>query len=267
MKRGNFAIILILSVVLLGGCDEKKSEEPHPTSSTIAVASPPESPPASASGKAHTMVHDPAHPPIDCPLRKHGVDPTKMKPFEDVEKYIAFLERADRAQWQKPDEVVKALGLSGAETVADVGAGSGYFSFRFAAALPKGKVVAIDAEPAMIRHIHHKAMMEGVDNVAVEIAEPDDPSVPDTADWVFVCDVLHHIKDRPTWLRRMYEETKVGAMVVLVEFKEGDLPEGPPEGAKIPKKDLIEQMKTAGFELVEDDKELLPHQYFLVFER
>ena len=59
-------------------------------------------------------------PPIECPLRKAGIDPTKLKPFEEVEKYIEFLERADRAQWQKPDEVVKALGLKGSEVVVDL---------------------------------------------------------------------------------------------------------------------------------------------------
>ena len=48
-------------------------------------------------------------PPIECPLRKAGIDRTTLKPFEEVEKYIAFLERADRAKWQKPDAVVKAL--------------------------------------------------------------------------------------------------------------------------------------------------------------
>jgi len=49
-------------------------------------------------------------PPIECPLRRAGIDPTKLNPFEEVEKYIQFLERPDRAQWQEPDEVVKALG-------------------------------------------------------------------------------------------------------------------------------------------------------------
>lgn len=82
-----------------------------------------------------------ALPPIECPLHRAGIDPTKLRPFEEVEKYIQFLERADWAQWQKPDEVIKALGLKGTETVADLGAGSGYFTFRLAKALSKGKVI------------------------------------------------------------------------------------------------------------------------------
>jgi cyclopropane fatty-acyl-phospholipid synthase-like methyltransferase len=111
-----------------------------------------------------------------------------MTPFEDAEKYIAFLERADRATWQKPDEVVKALGLSGGETVVDLGAGSGYFTFRLAQVLPRGKVIAEDVEAEMIRHIHHKATREGLHNVQAVLIQPADPGIPAEADLVFVCD-------------------------------------------------------------------------------
>ena len=190
-----------------------------------------------------------------------------MKPFEDVEKYIAFLEREDRAQWQKPDAVVDALKLTGTETVADLGAGSGYFSFRFAKTLPRGKVVAIDIEPEMIRHIHHKAMTTGVSNVEVKLAKPDNPSVPATADWVLICDVLHHVKSRAAWLKQLHDQLKPEAKVALIEFKPGDLPEGPPESLKLSKGAMIDLMKTAGFELVGEKEKLLSYQYMLVFAK
>jgi predicted methyltransferase len=99
---------------------------------------------------AATPARAEGEPPIECPLHKQGVDPSHLKPFADVEKYIAFLERPDRAAWQKPDAVVAALGLAGTETVVDLGAGSGYFTFRFARALGAGKVVASDIAPEMI---------------------------------------------------------------------------------------------------------------------
>jgi len=211
--------------------------------------------------------HDPIHPPIDCPLRKHGIKPHDMKPFEDVEKYIAFLEREDRGEWQKPDVVVDSLGLSGSEAVVDLGAGSGYFTFRFASALPGGKVVAIDIEPEMIRHIYHKAMTTGVKNVEVRLAKPDNPSIPKTADWVFICDVLHHVQGRGAWLKQMHTQMKSGAKVALIEFKKGDLPEGPPESLKLGKAEMIDLMKNAGFEWVEEKKGLLPYQHVLIFKR
>jgi ubiquinone/menaquinone biosynthesis C-methylase UbiE len=190
-----------------------------------------------------------------------------MRPFEETEKYIAFLERADRAAWQKPDQVVKALRLRGRETVEDVGAGSGYFTFRFAKALPEGKVIATDIDPEMVRHIHHKVLTEGALNVTAVLTTPDDPGIAPEADVVFIADVIHHVANREPWLRRGFSEMKPGAKLVVVEFNEGKLPEGPPESVKIPKAKLIALVEGAGFKLVADDPKLLPFQTFLSFER
>jgi len=211
--------------------------------------------------------HDPLHPPIDCPLRKQGIDPTHLRPFKDVEKYIAFLERPDRAAWQKPDEVVVALGLKGAETVVDLGAGSGYFTFRIARALKTGKVVAIDVEPEMVRHLHHRAMTTGVKNVEVILGKADDPGLPAGVDLVFMCDVLHHVPGRAAWLAKLASGMKAGARLVVVEFKEGKLPEGPPEAAKIPRAEIVKLVTTAGFVLDHEKPDLLPYQTFLAFRK
>ncbi len=246
-------LVLLVAVNGLVGCarkDQPSGERPAPSSVAPSI-----------------VAHDTAQPPIDCPLRKQGIDPTHLRPFEDVQKYIAFLERADRALWQKPDEVVAILGLAGTETVFDLGAGSGYFSFRFAKALPRGKVIAADTEAEMIRHIHHRAMSEGVTNVEVKLIQPTDPGVSSDVDLVFVCDVLHHVADRSAWLAKLVSQLKSGARVVLVEFKEGELPQGPPPGAKIPRAQLLELGAKAGLVLKAAPKELLPYQVLLVFEK
>jgi Methylase involved in ubiquinone/menaquinone biosynthesis len=222
---------------------------------------------AAASSGQLVAAHDPAHPPIDCPLRKQGLDPAHLRPFEDTAKYIAFLERPDRAAWQKPDAVVAALGLSGKETIVDIGAGSGYFSFRLARAVPEGKVIALDVEPEMIRHIHHKAMTEGVPNLQVALAKPDDPGVPAQADLVFMCDVLHHIQDRPAWLAKLASQMRKGARLVLLEFKQGKLPEGPPESVKLSRAQVVTLATSAGLVLDSETPDLLPYQTFLVFRK
>ncbi|HOX44557.1 MAG TPA: methyltransferase [Myxococcota bacterium] len=244
MKLG-YAILGIFLTGLVAGCERGSTESTAPD-----VAG-----------------HDPAHPPIDCPLAKAGVDASHLRPFEDVEKYIAFLERADRAVWQKPDEVVAALKLQGTETVFDLGAGSGYFSFRLARALPSGKVIAADTEPEMVRHLHHKILGDGLSNMEAALIQPGDPGIPEDADLVFVCDVLHHVTDRPTWLGKLVSEMKPGARLVLIEFKEGDLPEGPPESVKITRAQLVELVTRAGLALTTERVELLPYQTFLVFRK
>ena len=198
---------------------------------------------------------------------KAGINPHDLKPFAEVEKYIEFLERPDRRRWQKPAEVVSALGLQGDETVVDLGAGSGYFTFRFAEALPRGRVVALDVEPEMARHIHHKAMAEGVSNVEVQVADPEAPKLPPGADVVFICDVLHHVQRRSQWLKSLHDQMPSGSRLVLVEFKAGDLPEGPPEAVKVPKGVLITLVQEAGFRLQRDEPKLLPYQEYLAFEK
>jgi SAM-dependent methyltransferase len=211
--------------------------------------------------------HDPAHPPIDCPLHRKGVSPEGLRPFAQAEEYIQHLERPDRAAWQKPDEVVAALHLSGDETLVDLGAGSGYFTFRFARALPRGKVVAVDVDPEMVRHVHHRVVSEGVRNVQVVLADPADPGIDPSADVVFLCDVLHHVEGPEAWLARAFAEMKPGARLAVVEFREGRLPEGPPEAMKIPRARLAAMLEKAGFVLGVDHGGLLPYQDFLVFHR
>lgn len=256
-------VIVNLCLVVLG-CSRKESARQETTqvaaSSGSMVAS-------IGAGSVASTVHDPSHPPIDCPLRKQGIDSSHLRPFEQVAKYIEFLERADRAQWQKPDAVVAALGLSASDVVFDLGAGSGYFSFRFAAAVPAGEVIAADTEPEMIRHIHHRSMTDGIQNVHAKLIKPDAPEVDAKADLVFLCDVLHHVADRPGWLKGIATAMKSGARLALIEFKQGKLPEGPPESMKIPRAELLTLATSAGLTLEKEHKDLLAYQVFLEFRK
>ncbi len=276
-RRLQLLQITTLAIALLvGGCRNKtagpsgsNTNSGNATPAT-ALSSKPVGDKSAGDGEpkaSDAQAHDPAHPPIDCPLHKLGVDPMHLRPFDDVEKYIAFLEKPERAIWQKPDDVVAALGLKGSETLIDVGAGSGYFTFRFAKALPHGKVIAVDTEAEMIRHIHHKVMGEGITNIQAVLIKPDDPQVTKDADWVFICDVLHHIPDRPVWLGRIASAMKSGSKLVLIEFKEGKLPEGPPESAKIPRAQLVSLANQAGLRLDGEKLNILPYQVFLVFNK
>lgn len=188
-------------------------------------------------------------------------------PFADTKDYIAHLEKEDRAAWQKPDDVVASLGLKGSETLVDLGAGSGYFTFRFAGALPQGKVVAVDIDPAMLEHMRRRSEASGIGNIEVVQAGPDDPRVPARPDVVFMCNVLHHVEQPAPWLARVTSAMASGARLVIIEFKMGKLPMGPPDAMKIPGPDVIALARGAGCELIRQNTSLLPYQDVFIFAK
>ncbi|MDX9720454.1 MAG: class I SAM-dependent methyltransferase [Myxococcota bacterium] len=260
-KLFRIPLLVVLSLVVMG-C-KRESSEPVPAQPPTETQAPtPTEAPSDPAASGHT-----AHAPIDCPLRKQGINPTEMRPFDDAEKYIAFLEREDRASWQKPEEVLKALELKGDETLFDVGAGSGYFSFRFASALPKGLVIAADTDPEMVRHLHHKSMTEGIANVRAKLIESDNPGLEEGVDLVFICDVLHHVGDRPAWMSKLAEAMPSGARLAVIEFRAGELPAGPPDALKIAPDEVRQLAQDAGLELSREEHALLPYQYLLIFRK
>lgn len=192
---------------------------------------------------------------------------THHGPIKDVDRYIARLERDDREAWQKPDAVVAALRLAGTETLADIGAGSGYFSFRFAEALSDGKVFAIEVEPKMVEYLRRRAAADEIKNVSPVLSDTDDSSVPNSSDWVFICNVLHHVEDQEAWLARLHNQLRPGAKVAIIEFKKGELPVGPPDSMKIAPEDVIEMVTSSGFSLTRRVDDLLPYQHYFVFSR
>ncbi len=112
---------------------------------------------------------------------------------------------------------MKALGLKGTEVVVDLGAGPGYFTFRLAKALPNGRVVAIDSQPEMARHIHRKVLSEGLRNIQAQVAKSeDDPGLPAGADLVLVCDVLMHVKTAHTIYKPVESGTERAFPVFLI---------------------------------------------------
>jgi hypothetical protein len=110
-------------------------------------------------------------------------------------------------------------------------------------------------------------MTEGLENIEAKLIDADTPSVPPNVDLVFICDVLHHVSDRPAWLATVTKAMPSGARLVLIEFKEGKLPEGPPESMKIPREKLVELVTSAGLILDNEKAKLLPYQTFLVFRK
>ncbi len=226
-----------------------------------------------------TMAHEPCmSAPIDCPLRSMGADHGHMghghmghgdkhRPFGSVKKYISHLDRSDRDTWQKPEAVIQKLGLKPGAVVADVGAGSGYFALRIAKRYPKVRVIAIDIEPKMLTHIRKRAQELNLSNLTTVRATSSDPKVDSKPDLVLVADVLHHVPNQAAWLERMFKAMKPGARLAIIEFKEGDLPKGPPAHIKIPRAKLVKLLTSAGFIQPVVDAKLLPYQLLVVLQK
>ena len=181
--------------------------------------------------------------------------------------YIAALEDPARDAWQKPHEVVVALDLKPGETVADIGAGSGYFALRFARHVgAEGRVYAVDVSRDMLAHLERQAAEAKLANVRTIAAPPDDPQLPEgSIDRVFFCDVWHHIDDQAGYLAKLKKALRPGGQVVMIDFHKRDLPVGPPVSMKIAREVLLTEMAAHGFRLVKEHT-FLPYQYFLMFE-
>jgi ubiquinone/menaquinone biosynthesis C-methylase UbiE len=184
----------------------------------------------------------------------------------DAKAYIAMLEDPERDAYQKPHEVMTALDLKAGETVADIGAGSGYFTFRLAAHVgDKGTVWAVDVSPEMILHLNRRVRDAGAWNVRTILAPPDDPLLADASvDRFLIVDTWHHIEDQAGYLTLMKKMLRPGGQVVMIDFQKKELPVGPPLSIKIAREDLIRQMEDAGFRLAREHM-FLPYQYFLIF--
>jgi ubiquinone/menaquinone biosynthesis C-methylase UbiE len=184
----------------------------------------------------------------------------------DPKAYIGALEDPKRDAYQKPHEVLTALNFTPGEVIADIGAGSGYFTFRIAHHVgAKGKVFAVDVSPDMIRHINRRIRDSNAVNVVSVLAEPDDPLLGERSiDRFFICNVWHHVENPTKYLSMMRKLLKPGGEIVMIDFHKKELPFGPPLEMKIAREDLLKQMETNGFRLTKEHT-FLPYQYFLVF--
>lgn len=176
-----------------------------------------------------------------------------------AEEYARVLNDPERDKWQKPHEVIQALALKPDAAIADIGAGTGYFTLRFARHVKK--VYAVDIDPGLLEMTKKNAPA----NVETVLASPDDPKLPErSVDTVFFCDVLHHIDNRTAYLGKLKRALKPGGRVVDVDFYKKPLPVGPPESMKLSEKEVEKEFKDAGFRLAKTDT-FLPYQYFLTF--
>jgi predicted methyltransferase len=185
--------------------------------------------------------------------------------FADAEGWARVFDDPERDAWQKPGEVIAALRLPPEGTVADIGAGTGYFTVRLAQALPRGRVIASDIEPDMVRHVEQRARSLGLVNVAAVLAAADDPRLPDGLDCVLLVNTYHHIGDRVAYFRRLAARLKPEGTVAIIDYRR-DSPSGPPAAMRLAPQTIVAEMTRAGYALAAEHT-FLPRQHFLVFRR
>lgn len=184
--------------------------------------------------------------------------------FEDAEHWAQVFEDPARDEWQKPEYVLEFLRLDSADLVADIGSATGYFDVRFARAVPKGKVFAIDIEQSLVDFLNRRAAEEKLDHLTSLLGEPSDPHIPEPVDLIFLCDTYHHIDARVEYFHNLQGSLLEGGRIVIVDFKPGDLPVGPGPGHKIESSKIVAEMYAAGYDLVRSDLGL-PYQFILEF--
>ena len=188
---------------------------------------------------------------------------THRHSFGDAEKWAHVFDDPKRDEWQKPHEVIQALGLRPDAVVADVGAGTGYFAARLANMLPQGRIYAVDVEPEMVKFLAERAKREKLPNLDAVTGVPDDPRLPAKVDLVLLVDVYHHIDGRVRYFDRLRASLKPGARLAVIDFRL-DSPDGPPKRSRIPPETVVAELSKAGYAQVAAHR-FLPRQYFLVF--
>ena len=183
--------------------------------------------------------------------------------FKDAEKWSHVFDDPERDAWQKPHQVIQTLALKPDERVADLGAGTGYFSARLANMVTQGRVFAVDIEPDMVRYLAERAKRENLGNLVAVLGKPDDPRLPEKVDLIFLVDVYHHIEDRARYFRDLGKSLRPGGRIAIIDFTL-DSPQGPPPSARVAPPTVKAEMKAAGYALAAEHR-FLPQQYFLVF--
>ena len=186
---------------------------------------------------------------------------------DDFQDYLQRLEGSDRAAWQKPDEVVSALGLRPGDAACEIGAGPGYFALRLARAVgARGHVFAVEAAPTMLPILRQRIAEAGISNVTPVFALAEDPLLPPSScDLALVVNTFHHVPDGVGYLRRIVRVLKPGGRVVNIDFREGELPVGPSPEHKLSREAFLRIAQGAGLRL-QSEQTFLPYQYFLFLQ-
>ena len=253
------------ALVALGaalGCSAQTTPEPTPLAPTESTVVAPEAPAVSAARDGVFYEQGDA--------TRDGIG--KFYMGREIARVMdhrgaAWLERPDRARQERPDLLVDALELAPDAVVADLGAGTGYFTFRLAPLVPTGKVIAVDIQREMLQIVEGRAEVEGATNVEVVLGSITDPGLaPESVVLTLIVDAYHVFSPPREMLGAIRRATRPGGQLVLVEYR-GEDPTIPIKRLHtMTEAQAIAEAEAAGWAFVEN-RDVLPQQHLLVFEK
>ncbi len=176
--------------------------------------------------------------------------------FDDPETYTQSWDNPERDTWQRPSELVGALGVEPGMTVADIGTGTGYLLPHLSqAAGPEGRVLAVDIAPEMLDWVRDRAAREGLENVETVQASGSATGLQaGSVDRAIMINVWHHIEHPEAYALDLYEVMETGGVVFIIEAKpDWDEGRAPPRHFRLEPETVVAQLQAAGFQAALDD--------------
>lgn len=195
---------------------------------------------------------------VENPAISKPTRPETVQPIFDMEI------EEDRTDWQNPEIVLKAFGDLSNKTIADIGAGAGYFSFKLAR--QAGKVIALDIDPNALEYINEQKEIVGnwAENIETRLTPPDVPNLLlNEADAVLVVNTFSFIPQPENYFNRLREGMKPNGELLVVDFKKGKIPVGPSDDRKMEASEIRSILRRAGFRRISIDQKSLEYQYII----
>lgn len=198
------------------------------------------------------------------------IEPVENNILDNFQNLVEDFENPERNEWQNPELILRSFGELENKTIADIGAGTGYFTFRIA---QKGaKVLAIDIEQQFLDYIEDRKLelddVIGYDLVQTILSKEDNPLLPSrSVDGALLVNTYHFIDNRVDYMKRVKEGLKDNGQLIIVDYKKGNLPLGPEESFKMAADQVVNELNQAGFTDIKLDEQSLEYQYLITAKK
>jgi SAM-dependent methyltransferase len=247
ISSNSAVLALVLAAMALAGLSDLPSAPGHPAR------------PVSAALPAL-----PGPPALSSPLQAPSTRP-RIRLFAPQD--LGLLDAPDRELWQKPDQIMDALGIADGSVVADIGAAGGWFTVRLARRVgPNGTVYAEDIQPLMVEAINRRVQRENLLNVQTVLGKANDPRLPSGLDAVLIVDAYPEIEDPVALLQSVARALKPQGRLGVVDFTAGGGGPGPAPDERVDPQSIIKAATSAGLLLITREA-VPPFQFLLIFGR